>query len=107
MKTAFLPRFALFASLALIAAGCAAIPSLLGPEDQALKKRIETEVALYSNVVDVSVVDGRVYLTSTECLDSYSLGDQLREEIRQIAGVEAVFNHIRVCGDDLRYRMFR
>ena len=107
MKTTFFPRFVLFAALAFIAAGCAPISFFLSPEDQALKEKVEAEVALYSNVIDVSVVDGRVYLTSRTCVDSYSLGDTLREEIRYMDGVRAVFNDVRICGDDRRYRMFR
>ena len=100
MKMTSIPRLILLAALASFAAGCAGTSPFLSPEDAALRQKVKAEVAQYSHVIDVSVVDGRVYLTSDTCVDSYGLTNKLEEEIERIDGVTKVFSHVPVCGDD-------
>ena len=99
MNTKLFSRFTVCAVLAFLLAGCATAEyPFLSPEDQALKARVEQKVALYSDVINVSVVDRRVYLTGN-CVDIYGLVETVVDEVRHMEGVRAVFEDVVICGD--------
>lgn len=100
MQKTSLPHLALFAALALTVAGCATAFPFLSPEDRALREKVEASIAQYTHVVNVSVVNARVYLTSATCVDTYGVFMKLEEAISQVDGVKAVFNDVPVCGNE-------
>lgn len=100
MSKVFFLRAAVFAALAFLASGCAtARYPFLSPEDQALKARVQATVARYSGVINVSAVDGRIYLSSGSCVEIYGLVETVIEEVRYMDGVKAVFSDVPICGD--------
>ena len=94
------PCFAVLVALLAVAAGCASARyPFLTPEDVALKEKVQAEVALYSDVVEVSAVNGRIYL-SGNCVETYGLVEKIVENVRRIDGVREVYDDVKYCDRD-------
>lgn len=96
MNTLTFPQPVVLILFVLLASGCAT--AKLSPEDQALKKRVQAEVAHYSDIIEVSAVNGRVYL-SGNCVETYGLANEVEDVVKHMDGVKDVANSIVTCGD--------